>query len=48
MGLALNRWGIGNITIWQAGERMIGREETEKMFPESAAFFKFLQAGDDQ
>ena len=48
MGRALNRWGIANITVWQTGERMIGRDETQRLYPESAEFFKFLNSDDDK
>lgn len=42
LGNALVKWGVGNVTIWQAGERLIGREETERLYPESKEFFQYI------
>tara|TARA_Y100000289_G_C3852433_1_gene114242 strand:+ start:251 stop:442 length:192 start_codon:yes stop_codon:yes gene_type:complete len=42
IGHALVKWGVGNVAFWQAGERLIGREETERLYPESKEFFQYL------
>lgn len=42
IGHALNRWGVAQVTIWQMGERVVGREETERLYPDSRAFFMYM------
>lgn len=42
MGHALVKWGVGLIAVWQAGERLVGRAETERLYPESKEFFQYI------